>query len=997
MGVLAAAVMLLPTGCDDNDDAANLLSDRFMIDRSNLNFNFGRTKEIIFIPVTTGIPESQWRIETDGQTWCKISRSYDNETGLQLAVEDNDDAEIRAAKIKVGAGSDEYTITVRQLGYGPAILVNDMSIPAEGGTIQLQITANIDYIVGKPMINSEDEANWIERTETLSSRALAEMDYEFYAQANMLPFKRTATIAITAADPMYFSASTECHIVQGTTNATIEGLPDGEKVIPVSASCTQFHTGAGAENLIDGDMETVYHSPWSVAYDNPTTVFPVDLEFTFSGDNRIDYFRLYSNYGNGRIGKFDVYYQLKGDNEYSLMIDPQNPAVEEPQALFDFGKTGGEQTCRFPIGLYNVQKLMIRVYNGSGDNESGRTDMFDSTQPEGFVSAKEIEFYTDNSASCNDLILSVFKDLSCSELKEGVTRSDITNLFALAPYLAQYVAVPMMDGSYSTDFERQFRIADYKAYSDIDLNNKLLTKKYTRMDNPTGIEVKAGDQLIVCVDKIPAGHSVSLAIYGDNGDYPNYGGTSGSDNSDAVDQEVELQAGYNAISITGSGMCYIMNTTANLTASSESIKVHIPAGCGTVQGYFDIERHTDADYIDLLAHTTYKYFVAKGRNMIFNFHTSKLREIASTGISSGLSAWDDIEGWQKELMGIDKLEWFNNHIMAVSSAGDAYMDASNRRVNFGIDNALPKIISREKLLELEDNTWGPAHELGHVNQGAINWKSTTESSNNLFSNYAIYKMGKYKSRGETISYLADCFANDEPWALLGSSTHQNEDTEVHMRMNWQLWIYFHRCNVQPDFFPTLFGLLREDPLPSEFASYFGMTEDPGASQLKYAEKVCDAAQLDLTDFFEVWGFYRPIDVNYEQYGTARYNVTDAMIAASKARIAAKGYAKAPAIQYIEDRQIEDGTTYSNMGYYTTYQNKTKISKTPRYTLSGRTYTVSDCDQAVAVEVRQSAASGLGELLYFSNLSTFTLPTSVSQSNISIYAVQYDGERILINN
>ena len=40
----------------------------------------------------------------------------------------------------------------------------------------------------------------------------------------------------------------------------------------------------------------------------------------------------------------------------------------------------------------------------------------------------------------------------------------------------------------------------------------------------------------------------------------------------------------------------------------------------------------------------------------------------------------------------------------------------------------------------QDNEWGPGHELGHMHQGAINWPSTTESSNNLFSNYVVYKI-----------------------------------------------------------------------------------------------------------------------------------------------------------------------------------------------------------------------------------------------------------------
>ncbi|MDE5622326.1 MAG: carbohydrate-binding protein, partial [Alistipes sp.] len=127
-------------------------------------------------------------------------------------------------------------------------------------------------------------------------------------------------------------------------------------------------------------------------------------------------------------------------------------------------------------------------------------------------------------------------------------------------------------------------------------------------------------------------------------------------------------------------------------------------------------------------------------------------------------------------------------------------------------------------------------------------------------------------------------------------------------------------------------------------------------------------------------------------GTARYLVTEEMIAATKARIAAKGYPKAAPMQYIEDRTTKNDVRYSDMGYYTTFQNKTKITKTPSFTLSNRTYAVANCDQAVAVELRKTVSN---ELVYFSNLATFTVPAGVDISNVSVYAVQADGERILI--
>ncbi|MDE7374757.1 MAG: hypothetical protein K2M86_05475, partial [Odoribacter sp.] len=47
----------------------------------------------------------------------------------------------------------------------------------------------------------------------------------------------------------------------------------------------------------------------------------------------------------------------------------------------------------------------------------------------------------------------------------------------------------------------------------------------------------------------------------------------------------------------------------------------------------------------------------------------------------------------------------------------------------------------------------------------------------------------------------------------------------------------------------------------------------------------------------------------------------------------------------------------------------------------------------AVELRKTTSD---ELVYFSNLATFTVPDKTDISNVRVYAVQADGERILIN-
>ena len=342
---------------------------------------------------------------------------------------------------------------------------------------------------------------------------------------------------------------------------------------------------------------------------------------------------------------------------------------------------------------------------------------------------------------------------------------------------------------------------------------------------------------------------------------------------------------------------------------------------------------------------------------------------------------------------------FNNHLFAISPEG-AYMWASDYRIAF-VYTYLDNILLYDKVMLAEDNAWGPAHEIGHVHQLAIDWMGSTESSNNLFSNYIIYQLGKYKSRGRGLDYLAECvYGQNQAWYNMGSATHQGEDTEIHMRMNWQLWLYYELCkghDKKPMVWPKIFELMR--------TTYQHVpTHQPGQRQMAFVKAVCDATQEDLTEFFETWGFFKAVDAPIEQYGQAQYTVTEQMICETKAYIQNKKYPKAAPIQYIEDRKRDffpssdpRAQESGDVGYYEVFKNHTKISKVPTYTLSsshqGATIRVSDGEEAVAFEVRENEANS--RLLYFSNSFTFTVPSKVYQSSAKVYAVQADGQRILL--
>ena len=985
---LLVAVSILPVWSCTTSDTDLVGDNRFEIPENRFNYNFRETDEIVFIPVRTTIPESQWEVDSPDADWCKVAKSYDNAKGLYLSVDANEEVDVRKTSFKVRGGCSEYEFTVRQLGYGPAILVNSQVVGQGGGDVSIVVTSNIDVLMGNPKLDAEDDPDWLEvRNDGLPlTRAFADGTYQLWADINAYPYERKATVEFTAADPMYMTDDVKavCVITQSTGSVKAEVTYPDKKAQILKGTVDQAHNGSPITKMYDGETDkdgdaNIYHSPWA---GEGGTKFPITMQFEIYPAS-VSYFKYYTRFSdssNGNPGAFDVFYRKSGETAFVPVKEGEFGSADN--SMYDFGMTSGVKRCTFPSTITDVQEIKLVFYSGKGD----------------LLSGVEIEFYEDMSKSVNDEILKVFTDLSCSELREGVTRQDITALYGLVPYLAQEVAMRFYSNTY-VESEKEFRIHEYEPYSSSEqMFTKMRTRRYTQHDNPTGIFVQGGQTLLICIDDIPAGQTVSLGVANENGD--GYAAQFAGFNF-----RTELMKGFNEVTVPSDGMCFIINTASELTSASKSVKVHILPGCGRVDGYFDIARHSDADYVRMLNATGWKYFIAKGQNMIFMMHTSTLRGYAPTGIISGLSAWDDILGWQFELMGIGYQtadgKWdrmidrthFNNHMVAISNTNPtSYMDASDYRINFNASSGIPKIISRELLLAAEDNTWGPAHEAGHVNQRAIMWKSNAESSNNLFSNYAIYKFGKYGSRGATIKEIADCCARGESWVEMGDATHMNESTEIHMRMQWQLWNYFHRCGVDSEFWPRLFELCRTKYiLPNGEPSG---AADHGLCQMMFAKAVCEAAQMDFTRFFEAWGFLKPVDITYEQYGSARYRVTDAMIADLRANMASYP-TKAPAVEFIEDRDVKNGVRYSELGYYTTFRDKTSVTGTPTYTVEGTTVRVSNCSGAVGIELRATPSSGeeLGDLRYFANMSNFDVPTTVSLTSSKVYAVQWDGKRI----
>lgn len=786
------------------------------------------------------------------------------------------------------------------------------------------------------------DVNWLQCTKqkTASEGTILKIT----VNENTDKIKRTANIKVTSTTATYTII----------VNQYAEGdvvIESDIKIMPTGGKASEHQDGQDIKNTYDGKFTTdgaaPFHTPWG-----RSAKFPVTLEYYFKGDKEIDYLIYYTRSGNGNFGKVKVYTTTSPDrSDYTL------------QGEYDFKEQNAPSKILFSESI-KATGIKFEVLSGLGN----------------FVSCDEMEFYKINTDKTLDKkLLSVFTDLTCTDIKDNVTDQQIQNL----PEYFVRIAEALRDNTYN-EWEKEFRIRNYEPYSNIiEWADKLMTKKYSDLDNPTGIYVKKGEDIVVLVGDT-YGQNISIQCIWET-----------KDKQTAPSGDVYmLNPGVNKLTMNGEGQLFVMYNTDLTLKTAKPIKIHIPLGSGTVNGFFDLKEHkTDEKYAELLKKSSHKYFCVRGEKIMFYFHRTKLLEYVPNNILSAIHLWDNIVGWEQELMGIDDVRpsQVNNHLFAISPEG-GYMWASDYQIGF-VYTYLGNILLKDNVMSKEDNAWGPAHEIGHIHQAAINWASSTESSNNLFSNFIIYKLGKYKSRGSGLKSVATArYVKKEAWYNMGEATHQNEDTETHMRMNWQLWNYYHRCGYKTDFWQTLFKLMRELKISEG--------EDPGKKQLEFAKMASKAANQNLTDFFDMWGFFEPVNSTIEQYGKYKYYVTEEMIRDAKEYMA-QFPAPKHAFQYIEDRKKNEFPTndyrYSavgDVGYYTQFKDNQKITKSITAKLTGRTYSISNGDEAVAFELRENDENG--KLLYFSNFMTFDIPSSILIVNAKLYAVQADGKRILLH-
>ena len=600
----------------------------------------------------------------------------------------------------------------------------------------------------------------------------------------------------------------------------------------------------------------------------------------------------------------------------------------------------------------------------------------------------------------NNLLPNFFEDTACTTLKaEYAAMSDEALTAAMTeagmPEFMTAIAVKVKNESWAA-YEKDFRIHSYNAFSDARFwNTKMKSTGGSYMGNPTGIYSEDLSPVYVFVDQdVP--EDATLYIKGCVGNELISNAKSGT----------KLKKGLNIIDGTTNALYYIVYTADTETMTKTlsewpDIKIHIEGGA--VNGYYDVARHSDADYKAIRNAAKHELFTVKSKNALFNFKRTTYRTVWPNTIDKSISWFDSLVVWQKDLMGMTVAVatgqragapyyltggeaiypiYYNNPGFAIegSSADAGYANSTSFRTCY---NSVECIRNSFDVSRYELDDWCSAHENGHNNQGAINLEGGTEVSNNLFSNYIRYLDGLATTVGSPLSDIMEEYVYRKPYFV--------RSVDSQLRMYWQLYLYYHLAQKNTSFYPNLFKALRDDPL-----TVWGNSDN---SALKFVRTVCEIAQQDLSEYFTVWGFFEAFNnMPIEDYGSHTMTVRQSDIDNTLSVISQ--YPRNRELLFIEDRADYVLTTdflttagqkrrgsdvvgqYGDLGQFIDYLNVQPSS-----------YTYLQADSLYAME----GEGGVGfimlspddKLVYAANAFNYCIP-SVVGNDYTIYSVDADG-------
>ena len=720
-------------------------------------------------------------------------------------------------------------------------------------------------------------------------------------------------------------------------------------------------------------------------------------------------------------------------------------------------------------GLHCAQNAEVVPWSDGTGEISGTEWKFEEVSISELEKQEAYEAYVayntvlENKATIIEKVNALFADNAGTVLKDEYASMTDAGLLALmdgVPADLQQAVLKVKNNTWATEArpnlsEKNFRIYNYKPYSSPEKWKEVLyTRYFNRINNPTGICSESDKGYIyVWVDEIPEGTFIDLAEMSGTA---YFGPNTHDEWIDGVytnKRDVPLTTGLNIVpSALKDGVLYIRYVCDTDTAPTgkklsdySPVKVHIEGGY--VNGFWSKERgHTNEDWVYMRDNMFRNEAAvqAVGDHSVLNFRKYEFLmpyqytdpwgfrvEGCPEDIEGVMKFWDFWNERQRWYMGLDKYyDWFNNKQLAMSD-DNGFMDAGNYRTHYN-NNTMTTIVNIDRISRDGGSAWGPLHEIGHTNQYAFEIVGTSEVSNNALANFAIFDTGTHTSRGWNMNAQIEDFEKRIPYVVRGEGDYGSELFSM-TRMYFQLFLYFHAAGKHPNFYPILFEELRKDKLVgwstgsnqnlvTNENGYVLGSMDAKNDQLKFVEKCCSIAQMDLTEFFEAWGFFVPMKNAFVgDYGHHHVYLTQGAIDSCKARIKEANYPKKGGhLMFLEDRirhsaQKKSILNENPQGYRHDYSNEAPVAnnfcglfgqwedyidETVKaqgyyYIISNGVVTIVEGDGAKGALGFKLYDADTNELITYTNRLSMRIPVSFSGRNYKVTAAQANGEDYVV--
>ncbi len=730
-------------------------------------------------------------------------------------------------------------------------------------------------------------------------------------------------------------------------------------------------------------------------------------------------------------------------------LSTQYRTTTSKNATFAIQRTGDATMLTYyivdsgSVGLHRSSNNNVVGWNTNADASVWGFEEVELTDEFIENGRSQLTAYTDLMARLNTYktaLGNLFQDNACTILKDEIqaltdeelaanedfaTLNDDMKQMVLKVRNNTWQSYTSSTGYTREGFEKFFRVRDdfnvYSHYQKMSWNEYTgMSYSYGKLSGPTGIVGKAGDIIYIYVDEDPSPDCLLQAEVVVDSNSP------GDHQTGTV---TSLHRGLNVVLMSAASTLYIfyqLGDPEKYLADYPAAKIHIEGG--QLQGYFDYTRGmTNDDWTllceklldksDILNLKCDRIVFAMLKNLVVNA-TGKKGEMEGL-----MRIWNNFVECEEDLMGFkEDLKGRFRNVWNAFSVNHGYMYASTYGTYYS-DGTISTVMNYNTLTSSGGAIWGPSHEIGHNHQACFNIVGATEVSNNLFSNVNVFLHGVSTTRGTTVTKTLEDFARGTGW--FGMTIWEQT------RFYYQLYLYFHAQGHKPDFYPTLFKLLRQDPIRKRSSTYDaslvnGDGETVGGyisygkqDYLHMAKKMCDAAQLDLSEFFEVNGMFVPYNKFYVgDYADYWVTTTEQDIEEAKAYM--RRYPKAPSICFIDDR-IKPSASIANGPfegkprgeYRVDYDNEVSIGYADvgqwsdfvdEYQTNGYYYGTTTSSGATTYTIYGSGAIGFkiydseGNLVYLSNKKKFTIPSYVQpklQGGFKIVACEANGYEVLV--